>query len=79
MEVGPSTELVVEYAWPEMVFEAGLKPIDGGPILQRTMSKVDATTFRLDSIGHADVFDVSLFGQSPTGVVEVWVRWNATS
>jgi hypothetical protein len=78
VEVGPSAEIVVEFAKPEMVFVASLKSTDGGATFDRTMSKVDATTFHLDSIGRAGVFDVALFGQGPTDVVEVWVRWNAT-
>jgi hypothetical protein len=79
VEVGPSAEIVVEFARPEIVFVASLKPVDSGPIFDRTMTKVDATTFRLESNGRAGLFDVALFGQSPTGIVEVWVRWNATT
>ena len=79
VDVGPSAEIEAEFAWPEIVFEASLTPVDGGTVFTKTMSKVDATTFRLGSIGRTGTFDVAFFGQSPTGIVEVWVRWHATA
>jgi hypothetical protein len=78
VELGPSAEIIVEFAKPDIAFEASLQPVDGGQRFATPLTKVDATTFRLDANGHAGVFDVALFGQSPTGVVEVWVRWHAT-
>jgi hypothetical protein len=77
--VGPSAEIIIEFARPDVSFEASLTPVEGGAVLTRTLSKIDASTFRLDSIGHVGLFDVAFFGRSPTGIVEIWVRWIATA